>query len=147
MLTSTTQIFARKIIWPDPAATEMIKQGTVENHADNEIRIVMKLSKTEGHRNVVPILRHGWLEPQRSYFFDMERCLLTLGSFMFLEFKGRLGLKRYFGGNNILASLKLLGFWTIVQHITSGLNFIHQLEEVHRDLTPGNGIFPLYVFS
>jgi serine/threonine protein kinase len=35
--------------------------------------------------------------------------------------------------------------YTILQHIVNGLFYIHAMGEVHRDLTPHNGIVPLAV--
>ena len=108
-----------------------------ERHPDNEVRVNLKFATTGGHENIIHVLNHGWLEENRSYFFDMERCALTLESFIYHNFRIFLGLPPYFGQN--LASLDILRFWVIVEHITKGLNFIHELGEVHRDLKPSNG--------
>lgn len=41
------------------------------------------------------------------------------------------------GNGNSLGCLRL---WTIMRHVTSGLEYIHSLREVHRDLKPQNGM-------
>jgi hypothetical protein len=135
-------MFARKIIFPDIMTTINRMSGVEvrESHPDNEVRVHLKFATTGGHKNIIPILNHGWLEENRTYFFDMERCPLTLESFIVHDFRSVLGLPLYFSQN--LAILDALGFWTIVEHIAKGLNFIHGLGEVHRDLKPSNGCTP-----
>lgn len=111
-----------------------------ESHPDNEVRVNLKFATTGGHENIIHVINHGWVEENRTYFFDMERCALTLESFIYHDFRSVLGLLHYFG--NDLGSLNILGFWVIVEQITKGLNFIHELGEVHRDLKPSNGYNP-----
>lgn len=110
-----------------------------EVHPDNEVRIVEKFATAGGHENIVTVLRHGWLEHNRTYFFDMEQCILTLESFIRQDFRKMVGLERYFRLSRDQEAPAILNMWTIMVHITSGLNFVHRLSEIHRDLKPSNG--------
>src|SRR5271169_4909679 len=103
----------------------------------NEVRVHIKFSTIGGHENIIPILKHGWVEKNRTYFFDMERCPMTLESFICYEFKSILGLSRYFTRSS--GNLAILNFPVIVEQITKGLKFIHDMGEIYRDLKPSNG--------
>lgn len=103
------------------------------------MRIVKKFAAIGGHRNIVTILCHGWLEANHIYYFDMERCVLTLESFIRHKFCEKLGLKQYFSLSIESEPLSIVSMWSIIIHITSGVNFIHHLGEIHRDLKPSNG--------
>ena len=108
-----------------------------EYNSYNEVRVHAKFAVTGGHKHIIPVLKHGWVEENRTYFFDMERCPLTLQSFICYEFRNVIGLQRYFSPTS--ENLGILTFWEIVRHITNGLQFIHDMEEIHRDLKPSNG--------
>lgn len=130
------QAFARKIIFlAGPKELE-----SCQIYPDNEVRIVSKLMATGGHQNIVRILRHGWLEQNCSYYFDMERCPLTLEAFIRFRFREVLGLQQFFGVHGASDPQGVFGMWHIIIDATSGLDFIHNLNEVHRDLKPGNGM-------
>lgn len=77
--------------------------------------------------NIVSVLKHGWLVENLTYFFDMERCALTLDAFIRSKFRERLGLAQYFGNQpSALNNLEVLGFWSFVNDITNCLDYIHQ---------------------
>lgn len=99
--------------------------------------MIEKLAANPRHKNIVAILRHGWLG--NVYFFDMERCVFTLESFIRRGFRTILGERRYLSLTMEAESLGTLNMWEIVRQITSGLNFIHGIGEIHRDLKPTNG--------
>src|SRR5579862_4236523 len=93
---------------------------------------------------------HGWLPAPpgfRAYFIDMEICSRNLDEY--IRAKGRgilscvLGCAEELSG--ALEELKIV--LNILQHITSGLTFLHEKGEVHRDLKPKNGTQDKLLFS
>lgn len=69
----------------------------------------------------------------------MERCAVTLEDFIHCGFKEKLGLNRYYKRIDEDDDLRILCFLSIVKDVAAGINFIHNLDEVHRDLKPTNG--------
>jgi serine/threonine protein kinase len=137
----SNEIFARKIIPINISALQELHSSEMEEyHPDNEVRVVRKFEITGSHENIVSVLKHGWLEENLTYFFDMERCALTLDAFIRFKFRERLGLAQFFSmQTSALDNLDILSFWSIVNDVTNGLNYIHQLNEIHRDMKPSNG--------
>jgi hypothetical protein len=73
----------------------------------------------------------------------MERCIMTLGTFIHHNFTGFMGFPDFirFRFDPSASESKipdLFSLWVIIRHIASGLNFIHGLQEIHRDLKPQN---------
>jgi serine/threonine protein kinase len=139
----TFKTFARKVIetntWvPNEMSTPATNGG--QTYPANEIRIITLLNTKAGHKNIVPVLKHGWLEKNgRYYFFDMERCPLTLEAFLRLSFRPVIGLDRYLSLEGRAGDLGVFNMWSIVRDVAAGVVFIHELGEVHRDLKPNNG--------
>jgi hypothetical protein len=50
---------------------------------------------------------------------------------------------QYYDPNGKGDAPECLTLWTILRHITRGLEYIHSLREIHRDLKPHNGTFPI----
>ena len=97
---------------------------------------MQKLCKSS-HPNIVQIFDLGQLKPDSAfYFLDMELCDFTL--------------EDYCRGFDV----PILENWTVIRkqralalsiclindQIVDGLIYIHSSQEVHRDLTPHNGI-------
>jgi len=136
-------VFARKVIELNPWITSIEAPiATEPTYPSNEVRIADLLTKTGPHNNIVPILRQGWLEKDSRYFFDMERCPLTLTDFIRNNFKSIPELRdHYFELEGMkLADRGILTMWRILIDVASGLVFVHSLGEVHRDLKPDNGM-------
>ena len=106
-----------------------------QEEIDNELRAVNKLCKSE-HPNIVQVFQAGALIGDSSvYFIDMELCDFTL--------------KQYSSGEDVpfLPSWHIVreranfqeSLYQITNQIVDGLIFIHENQEVHRDLCPSNG--------
>ena len=98
------------------------------------MRVIEKLCQTS-HQNIVSVFGYGRLNPESGfYYIDMELCAINL--------------EQYIEGKQcgLLPNWKLpvevkdaLNVVLILEHVMSGLGFIHNLKEVHRDLNPPNG--------
>lgn len=110
----------------------------------NEVRVIDKLCKDDGHPNIIKVLQHGWLNGKgQYYFFDMELCEMNLEDYMQEHIASKLGPK--YLDPIVNDELSCLSLWGIVRQITSGLEFIHKHRELHRDMKPQNGIFVLSI--
>lgn len=117
----------------------LVDKAVAAEH-DNEARMTKKFDESGGHRNIVPILKQGWIEENRTYFFDMECCPMTLDVFIRNEFTSVFGLGNFLCLTTVSKSIPhVLSLWGIMRDITAGLNFIHLLDAIHRDLKPKNG--------
>lgn len=120
------QFFARKVIrWFGRVSRADIK---------NEIRAVQKLCRSS-HPNVVQILEFGQLKrDSKFYFIDMDLCDFSLAQYIQcgVEVPGLVDWQ--------IARQQPQNIFEITGQIIEGLIFIHKNEEVHRDLSPENGI-------
>ena len=118
---------------------------------EKETRILLELHKAGEHPNIIKILGHGWLPSPHSYvFIDMDLCDSNLHDYIygprlveitdaFLEGNP----KPVYTPRECSLLIKLRNTWTIMAHISNGLEFIHANCQVHRDLKPRNGSFTL----
>jgi len=114
-----------------------IDEKDIEGVITNEIRVINKLREI-GHPNIVTVLEHRWIGTRDIYMLDMEFCEMNLGNFISGGYITSLG-KDYFDPMPKGVIPECLTMWTIMHHITRGLEHIHGLHEVHRDLKPQNG--------
>jgi serine/threonine protein kinase len=116
-----------------------IAEKDIDPAITNEVRVLNKIRENGGHPNIITVLWHGWMATGHFYALDMDLCEMNLGNFIDGGYITALG-PQYFemGGEGDL--LDCLTMWTIMRHVTSGLEHIHSLREVHRDLKPHNGI-------
>jgi serine/threonine protein kinase len=102
----------------------------------NEERAVVKLSQS-GVKNIVAVLQFGFLENSPNYYFlDMELCDINLGSYILGELPTEIH-----ASFNVDASNRMVQVWKIMLDICNGVKFIHDHQEVHRDLKPNNGTY------
>lgn len=122
------KIFARKIIR---------KFGGVKSEdIANEVRANTKLCQPNCHNNIVEVFGCGWMPPPNaSYFFiDMEYCETDLEQHINNSIRADASdLSQITDSSSFADALQIL------DDVTCGLEFIHEHDEVHRDLKPKNG--------
>lgn len=116
-------------------------RGITKEDIDNELRAIDKLCKT-GHPSVVEVFEYGQLQPDSSFYcIDMELCDFTLEEYIHgkevpqLQSLESIRSDKLFGVHGLQAYV-----FGIAMEILNGLIFIHRHNEVHRDLSPQNGI-------
>ena len=122
---------------------------------NNEAAVISQLC-SGGCKNIVEVIRHGWLPRNRNlYYIDMEYCQETLEH----RIRGKEAVERreaqiasygdfdeivHAKENMIKQPPKIEFDWKpvvdIIDDIASALMYIHEKETVHRDLKPQNGI-------
>jgi serine/threonine protein kinase len=98
----------------------------------NEFRAVVKLCQGTSHINIVGTLRYGKIPESSYYYLDMELCDFNLGH-LIAKWKDSLL------STSAEADQRLIEIARIMHDTTSGLSFLHEQEEIHRDLKPRNG--------
>jgi len=106
---------------------------------ENEAGVVTKLCSYQ-HPNIVQVLRHGKIGPY--YFIDMELCDLNLE--MYVErFRSEISTVEInfpfpMEHLDLKRTNKTKNTFNILEGITNGVVFIHDHNEIHRDLKPRN---------
>jgi serine/threonine protein kinase len=110
---------------------------------ENETRAIIELAA--GHKNVVAVLEHGWLDgPFRCYYFDMDLCDCDLEKYIYGDRSGLIDDDWVCTGEWLVVPrdarvfMKIMNICAIMGCIAEGLNFIHSNKQVHRDLKPRN---------
>lgn len=105
---------------------------------ENEIRALKKLCQNQ-HPNIVQVFEYGELNPDSAiHFIDMELCDISLGNYLLgHELKDVASWATVQEQDEVPTHA-----YNILQQILNGLVYIHCLDEVHRDLSPQNGIVP-----
>jgi serine/threonine protein kinase len=107
---------------------------------ENEARVIRKLCGHGAHTNIVEVLRLGELGGSAYYFIDMELCDKNLEEYIYRQSSTHESVPYFLG--NAPSSIKAKQIWNVVRQIASGIAFIHNHEEVHRELKPSNSISP-----
>jgi serine/threonine protein kinase len=84
----------------------------------------------------VTVLKHGHLINSPYYFIDMELCQTNLETYIYCTETPEFMEKLYCEDTKKPQNGVL---WKILHDMAQGLEFIHQLKEIHRDLKPRNG--------
>jgi serine/threonine protein kinase len=102
-----------------------------------------------GHANIINTFDHSWLKgSSKVYYIDMELANLTLADYIYnegnplsLDAEAIQPLSPVFVDRKSCSLLKrAYNMWIIGLQIGLGLEFMHGLELVHRDLKPTNGM-------
>jgi len=131
------ETFARKIVRPLSINDKQAYTGRQIN-IENELRVMTEITANGGHKNIVNIFAHGRLN-RGQYYLDMELCIFSLDRFINDNFKNDVGMSKYVNPLQDGEGLGCLTLWNIMRQIVDGLEFIHSIGELHRDLKPQNG--------
>ena len=108
----------------------------------NEARAITALKDHGRSENIVFVIQHGWLPESSYYYIDMELCEGNLDHYI----KGNPVLTYNSSINPRLRGLvepspnqEMFQIWDIMEQIASGIEYIHDAKQVHRDLKPRNG--------
>jgi len=84
------------------------------------------------------VLHLGQLKPDSVFhYIDMELCYFTLEKYIYGQEVPHLA--NWAGIRSGPVESRIARITEIADHIVQGLSFIHELGEVHRDLSPPNG--------
>jgi serine/threonine protein kinase len=113
--------------------------------AECEANVMAELSG--GCKYIVGILRHGRLEGSKKlYYIDMDLCNINLHDYLYdrsaLVHEASLFHEPAFVSRDSSIFVRVSNIWTIVNHISQGVAFIHGHQISHRDLKPRNGLAP-----
>lgn len=106
---------------------DSITRKEITDSIKNEARAIAKLCKPGQHRNIVAVFRQGEVKDTAFYYIDMELCDSNLE--IFIRKHGALRE----------APVTMPQILEIMVQIVNGVAFIHDQNEVHRDLKPRNG--------
>jgi serine/threonine protein kinase len=136
------------LIWPFGSVTKQ--------DIENEVKAITNICASRGHNHVIEFITHGPLPASDYYYIDMELCDFNLDKYIYapdrsLLFPPRqptfvlslkeslLPLKPAFCEQSNSTREQRENVWTIMDHITAGVEFLHGLGFAHRDLKPQNG--------
>lgn len=110
----------------------------------NEARAIAKLYENGVPKNLVAIIRHGYLPQSIFYYIDMELCDHNLDDYISDMSNDMHALIHHSLSTRLSRSAfkkrRELDIWDIMEQISNGLRFIHGCGEVHRDLKPSNSM-------
>jgi serine/threonine protein kinase len=140
--TLTRHHFARKLIRPFGSVTR--------EDVETEVKAITEILAGGGHKHVIKFFDHGPLRASDYYYIDMELCDFNLDKYIYAPDRSLLFSGRFTDGSkesckpafcerwNSIQE-KRENVWRIMDHITTGLEFLHGQGLAHRDLKPQNG--------
>jgi serine/threonine protein kinase len=108
----------------------------------HEATVLAKISPS--CRYIIDVLRHGMLNDARSiYHIDMEICQINLHDY--IHNRPSLGCESFLHKDVFVSQgsspfVHVSNVWTIMNHISQAIAFVHKNKYLHRDLKPANGI-------
>lgn len=118
--------------------------GVIDSDIENEARVIRKLREYP-HRNIMGVLKHGRLPSPNStlYYTDMILCQKSLHDHIQISVRtGTLPIDLYRGDrhNRHFFHKMVETVFIISLDIIRGLDFLHSLHEVHKNIKPKNSI-------
>lgn len=112
-----------------------------------EAQTLLELHKDGPHANIIRILGNGWYTSLPNHFYlDMELCNSNLHDYIYgdrVRYEELTSCEKYrspvYVSKESPALVKWRNILAIMNHISTGLEFIHDHKQVHRDLKPRNG--------
>lgn len=111
------------------------------NTIKNEVRAITTLCESLTHENIVTVFRHGYLQDNGYFFYDMELCNMNLKTYIWRMWKEPVPQEIQHLTRPLGPREKVKTALYIMLDITEGVSFIHSHGEIHRDLKPENGVF------
>ena len=105
--------------------------------AENEVNAIVLLCK-ESHPNIIEVLEHGQLSAAQ-YYVDMELCYISLEDLLKQEERDDRKEDWFLHWPIKDFNDRLFFIIALIQELANGLYFIHNHDQVHRDIKPGNG--------
>jgi serine/threonine protein kinase len=96
------------------------------------------LCQSPGHENIVSVLRHGYLQNESYFFFDMELCQLNLDTYIKRDWTPTILQKMQYLTISMPPRTRIRHVMLIMTQIVNGVSYIHAHKEIHRDLKPSN---------
>jgi serine/threonine protein kinase len=112
-----------------------MNQGKIKEGANSAEKL--SHSKTEKNINIVTVLKHGDLPNSNYYFIDMELCDVALNDYISQHWPSPGDERAPFS----LTKEHIQRVWLIMENITNGVEYIHSMKYIHRDIKPPNGIY------
>jgi serine/threonine protein kinase len=109
----------------------------------NERRGIEKVYRRGTHENIVTVLAHGWLPDQSFYCVDLELGEVALSNYIHDYYTT---IKAVFPNDDLSPfdlteeAWRVFNAWSIINQISSGLEFIHRSGQIHGDLKTTNSI-------
>ena len=130
VISENKSIFARKLFKPFARHSE--------SEILNEFRAIKKLCREHSHKNIIAVYRYGKLSDSLYYYIDMEFCALDLEEYIHEpDTVGSFTSRR----PPSLLPLHSRTVLQIMRDVSRGLTFMHENNEIHRDIKPTNSIF------
>ena len=110
-----------------------------KEHLREELRGMAKVCGGS-QKYVVQVLGFGELSSSSCYYIDMELCDMNLEHSIHHKWTSRMETELPYLTTDWGSRTRTVQIWNIMEDISSGLAYIHGLNEIHRDLKPRNSM-------